>query len=199
MISLLDESLEIDRERSGRLSNDLATRILDLARYAERAEADGILFTCSAFGAAVETANKALGIPVLKPNEAMFADALSHGERIAMIYTFPPAAAGMEVEFDTLVASQKGSARLTSVLCEGALNALKAGDQETHDHLIAECGEALQHYDAILLAQFSMAGAAPLLRARTETTVKTSPESAIHELRRRVDTAHQKGATCSSA
>ncbi|WP_299506982.1 aspartate/glutamate racemase family protein [uncultured Roseobacter sp.] len=187
MVSLLDESLEVDRERAGSLTPALADRIMALARHAQSFGTCGILFTCSAFGEAVEAADAALNIPVMKPNEAMFADALLHGDKIAMIYTFPPAAAGMEAEFRALVSARGASATIESHLCDGALTAKQAGDAETHDRLIAECGALLKDYDAILLAQFSMASAAACLSQRTEASVLTSPQSAILEMRRRVE------------
>lgn len=186
-VSLLDESLEVDRERAGSLTPALADRIMALARHAQGFEAQGILFTCSAFGEAVEAADAELHIPVMKPNEAMFSDALSHGDRIAMIYTFQPAAAGMEAEFRALVSARGASAEIESHLCEGALAAKQEGDVETHDRLIGDCGASLNGYDAILLAQFSMASAAAGLSERTDAPVLTSPQSAIVEMRRRVE------------
>lgn len=197
-VSLLDESLEVDRERSDRLTDDLAARVLALAKHAEAFGADGILFTCSAFGKAVEAANRALAVPVMKPNEAMFLNALSRGDRIAMIYTFAPAAAGMEAEFNELAASLGNAAEMTSVLCEGALDAKRSGDHKSHDRLIADCGAGLVGYDVILLAQFSMASAAPALRSRTAVPVETSPEAAIREMRRRVDGEDPGADPCSS-
>src|SRR5690348_16674664 len=71
-VDILDTSLSRDRERDGRLTDKMIGRFLTLARYAEDTGADGILFTCSAFGEAIERAAEAAGVPVLKPNEAMF-------------------------------------------------------------------------------------------------------------------------------
>ncbi|WP_299637592.1 aspartate/glutamate racemase family protein [uncultured Ruegeria sp.] len=187
MISILEEGLSVDRAKSVELSADLLRRIIDLSRYAEAAEADGVLFTCSAFGVAIERANFEAGIPVMKPNEAMFEAAFSHGDRVVMLYTFQPAAGGMEDEF-LEAAREKGSiAQITSVFCEGALDAKKAGDDETHDRLIANTAAMITDADVILLAQFSMASAANAVRACTDVPVLTSPEAAIEEIRRRIE------------
>src|SRR3984893_12111318 len=71
-VHILDTSLSHDRERDGRLTETMVGRFLLLTKYAEDNGADGILFTCSAFGEAIEEAAKKAGVPVLKPNEAMF-------------------------------------------------------------------------------------------------------------------------------
>jgi hypothetical protein len=76
-MNLLDDSLSADHARAGgELTPAMARRFVDLARHAQRTGCDGILFTCSAFGPAIEAAGAATGLPTLKPNEAMFEQAL---------------------------------------------------------------------------------------------------------------------------
>lgn len=187
VISILEEGLSVDRASTAELTADLTRRIVDLSRYAVAAQADGVLFTCSAFGAAIERADHEAPAPVMKPNEAMFDAAFAHGERVAMIYTFPPAAAGMEEQFREAALTRGSNATITSVFCAGALEAKRAGDAAKHDRLIAECASGIKDADVLLLAQFSMATAAEAVRLVTDIPVLSSPEAAITEMRRRIE------------
>ncbi|MDD9718551.1 hypothetical protein PVW48_17445 [Dinoroseobacter sp. PD6] len=195
MISILEEGLSVDRPKSKDLSAGLHHRIVGLTRYAESTDADGILFTCSAFGNAIQDAARSSPVPVMKPNEAMFDAALELGERIAMIYTFPPAAAGMEEEFREAAHEKGRTADLRSYFCDGALDALRAGNNAEHNRLVALTAQGIEDVDAIMLAQFSMAEAADEVRRHIDIPILTSPEAAITEIRRRVETS-ERNKTC---
>src|SRR5439155_1015726 len=60
---------------------------------------DTILYTCSAFGEAIDAVARATPMPVLKPNEAMFAEALHLGTHIGLLATFQPSIPALEQEF----------------------------------------------------------------------------------------------------
>ncbi|MDQ0512935.1 aspartate/glutamate racemase family protein [Ancylobacter amanitiformis] len=182
--NLLDDSLSPDLARAGEISEGLTERIVGLARYARSTGADGILFTCSAFGSAIATAARLLDIPVLKPNEAMFEAAMDQGSKVAMIVTFAPAQASMEAEFAEEAERLGSAARLTSFVAEGAMAALRAGDAPAHHALVAEQARAINGFDAIMLAHFSTAPAAAAVRAAVSVPILTSPEAAVAKLRR---------------
>jgi Asp/Glu/hydantoin racemase len=183
--NLLEDSLSADRAADGALSATMSSRINILADYAVLTGADGILFTCSAFGPAIEEAAKRLPVPVLKPNEAMFAQALSAGKRIGMLATFAPAIATMEAEFRE--AAVGSDARLETILVEGAIEALRAGDTETHNRLVAERASELADCDAIMLAQFSTSRAKATVEQALGRSVLTSPSAAVNALRDRLN------------
>ena len=186
-ISILEEGLSVDRRKSPLLSDNLSQRIAALTRYAEGTGANGVLFTCSAFGSAIADAAHESKVPVMKPNEAMFDAAYAYGDRIAMIYTFPPAAEGMEQEFQEAALSRGSDAQLRSYFCENALEALQAGRVDDHNALIGQTAAQIEDADVIMLAQFSMANAADTVRAATSTPILTSPEAAVDEMRRRIE------------
>lgn len=185
--SLLDEALSVDRAKEADLTPGLAARTVALARYAEGAGPAGILYTCSAFGEAIEEAARTSPLPVLKPNEAMFEEAFGHGTRVAMIYTFPAAVDGMAEEFREKAARRDSGARLITVFAEGAREALNGGDAETHNRLIADAVARTADADVFLLAHFSMASAAPDCRAVTDLPVLTAPEAAVRKMRALVE------------
>jgi Asp/Glu/hydantoin racemase len=185
-VNLLDDSLSIDRQRAGALTPAIAGRIASLASHARACGAQGILYTCSAFGPAIEAVACLSAIPVLKPNEAMFAEALSLGKRIGMLATFEPSIASMEAEFQ---AEAEGSgATITSFFVPDAMEALRRGDAAAHDALIAEAAQRpeAQELDALMLAQFSMARARDAVSAVAACPVLTSPHSAVLRIKARV-------------
>jgi hypothetical protein len=63
-VNLLEDSLSPDLEAAGELTRSLKNRIAALARYGMDIGAGGILFTCSAFGEAIDAAAAAADIPV---------------------------------------------------------------------------------------------------------------------------------------
>ena len=192
LVNLLDDSLSRDRALAPDLTDAMYGRFDTLGRYALSFGADGILFTCSAFGPAIERVAQSVAVPVLKPNEAMFAEAIAKGGTVGMLATFEPSIASMGVEFKADAAAQinegAGAAvTLQTKFVPDAMAALLAGNRDRHDALVAEAGTALAHCSAIMLAQFSMAPAADRLRRNVPgIPVLTSPGAAVAAMRRRI-------------
>ena len=185
LANILDDSLSADLAQAGELSPQMTERFLTLARYAVSCGADGILFTCSAFGPCIEACATALApLPVLKPNEAMIEEALATSPgaapRIGLLATFAPTLASMPPEF---LAASPG-AQVVPCLASAALAALERGDLAAHDAAAAEAAGALADCDVIALAQFSLARAAAAVHAATGRPVLTTPDSAVRKLRR---------------
>ncbi|HVH80002.1 MAG TPA: aspartate/glutamate racemase family protein [Stellaceae bacterium] len=179
-VDILDTSLSRDRERDGELTQLMIARFLLLAKYAEDTGAAGILFTCSAFGEAIEAAAAQAKVPVLKPNEAMFEAALAAGKRLGMLATFAPSVASMEAEFQE-IAEEK--ATLNSFCVPGAMKALQSGDAAEHDERLAIAAPRFADYDAVLLAHFSTSRAAPAVKAAVRCPVLTAPGAAVTKLK----------------
>jgi len=182
-MNLLDDSLSADLARSGQgLDASMHERFQRLAQYALDSGANGILFTCSAFGPCIEAvARRHPEVPVLKPNEAMVAEAAAGVGTLGLIVTFEPTLRSMPAEFPDHVA-------LDLALAAGALDALNQGDGARHDQLIAAQAARLRERGCtrIALAQFSMARARGACEAASGLPVLTSVDSAIRRLHTRL-------------
>jgi Asp/Glu/hydantoin racemase len=181
--SLLEDSLAPDLAAAGRLTPEMVDRFVTLARYVHGCGADAILYTCSAFGPAIEEARKAVPVPVLKPNEAMLDEALAAGTRVGLIATFEPSIPALRQELEDLAGESRATLQILTRAVPAALAALHAGKSAEHDRLIAAAAEGLGDCDAIVLGQFSMATAARVIPPRPGRKVLTSPASAVARLR----------------
>lgn len=182
-MNLLDDSLSADLARSPNgLDAAMHQRFITLSDYAVSNGADGLLFTCSAFGACIDEVARRVDIPVLKPNQAMIDEAVALGRRIGLIASFAPTLQSMPKEFPVGV-------EILPILADGALDALNAGNLDRHDTLIARAAQSAieEGAEVIALAQFSMARAAPLVRTTITQPVVTTVGSAVRAMRRALE------------
>jgi len=181
--NLLDDSLAPDLVKEGGITERVIDRFVTLAKYVRKAGADGIMFTCSAFGTAIEAAKAAVDVPVLKPNEAMLDEALQAGRRLGVLATFEPSIPNFLVELETLAKSRGVSLDIRTQAVANAMAALQAGRADEHDRLVAQAAAGMMDCDAVLLSQFSMASAATRIASTATCKVLTSPASAVMLLR----------------
>jgi Asp/Glu/hydantoin racemase len=180
---LLDDSLPADLTAAGGVTPALVERFVTLARYSEASGANAILFTCSAFGSAIDTAKKAVRVPVLKPNEAMLEEALAAGSDLALLATFEPSVPSLKKELEELAVSRGIQLRLKTRTVPAAIAALQKGQAAEHDRLIAAAAREVGPCDALVLGQFSMARAAARIAMTPGRKVLTSPHSAVTRLK----------------
>ena len=122
-------------------------------------------------------------MPVLKPNEAMFREALTKGKKIGMLATFAPSVVTMTEEFDEFVRETGAAATLRTIVVDGAMDALRKGDAETHNTLVAARASELADCDAIMLAHFSTSRALAKVSATVSVPVLTAPDAAVDRLK----------------
>lgn len=192
-VNLLDDGLTIDRARDADLTPAMIDRFVRFGRYGYEMGAAGILVTCSAFGPAIDQMKAALPVPVLKPNETMFRAALQQGKRIGMLATFAPAVVTMTDEFNEFVAKTGSDATLKTLIVDDAIDLLRRGDVEAHNHLVAARAPELADCDVIMLAHFSTSRAAVAVKEQVSVPVLSAPDAAVLLMKSLVTS--QKGAT----
>ena len=183
IVNVLEESLAVDMLADGKMTPRMIERFSRLGQYCVDAGADGILFTCSAFGEAINYLKTQQSIPILTSNQAMFEELLERGGTIAMLTTFGPSLQTLRDELSQMMQEKGVEVQVDSFMVDGALDALLARDQAQHDFLIAEQINRLSQYSTIVLGQFSMAAAANHPAIRTQARVMTTPDSAVRKLK----------------
>lgn len=155
---MVDESLIGNTIRAGSLQKDTIRRIVSQIDSARQAGADAVLVTCSSIGAAVPIARQLFDFPILRIDDRLAAQAVHAGPRIGVLATLRTTLEPTVAQIRDTAAALNKPAEITAHLCEGAFEAVIAGDVATHDKAVAAGLQALaQANDVIVLAQASMA------------------------------------------
>ena len=173
IVHVADGSL-LSRAIASGITGDVESGIRGHLAALRDAGAAAVLVTCSSIGEAATDAAAAVGVPLVRVDEAMAGEAVARATagsgRILVLATLSAtlgptsrlvqsAAAGADVDVQAQVVADAADARA-------------AGDLATHDRLIAEAIAEAGDVDVIVLAQASMATG-----AGGDPRVLTSPES----------------------
>jgi Asp/Glu/hydantoin racemase len=184
---MVDESLIKDTIRHGQLRRVTMRRLLVMIESAHMSGADAVLITCSSIGAGVALGQQLFDFPVIRVDEAMAEAAVRSGRKIGVMAT-------LRTTLDPTIALLLQKAKEVGIevevvpsLCDGAFDAVLAGDTATHDRILTDALKSdMAGVDVVVLAQASMAR---VVKAMPEGTlampVLSSPELAVrraHEI-----------------
>ena len=176
---LVDESILQNLIRVGKLSSHTYRKVSEYVVQAEEGGADAVLVTCSSISPCVEVAKYLVSIPVLKIDEPMAEETVKLGSEIGIVATLRTT-----LEPTINLIKQKATERgkkitVETSLCQGAFEAVVAGDGEKHDEIVkTEIGKLRTKVEVIVLAQASMARLIPGL-GESEIPILSSPKSGL--------------------
>jgi len=177
---MVDESLIKNTLAAGYLEKVTMRRVIAMVESAGLAGADVVLVTCSSIGEATTMAAKLFDFPVVRVDDAMAEKAVGMGKRVGVLATLRTT-----LEPTTkLVRSKAGENGVSVVdhLCEGAFEAVMAGDGATHDTIVgAALLEMQKDVDVVVLAQASMARVVATV-GELRVPVLSSPELAVQRV-----------------
>ncbi|WP_232666779.1 aspartate/glutamate racemase family protein [Pseudonocardia sp. TRM90224] len=181
--NILDDRLLADANAAGGLTPPLAARMGRLIEHALAEGADGVLLTCSLYGSVAQSTSAA--VPVLAPDEAAFAAAIDGGySRVLVVASVRSALDDSVRRFGAACAERGSSTQVLGIAVPAAFDATTAGDEEALlTALVAACREFLRPFDAVLLAQYSLAPVASRLADALFVPVVSGPDSAARTLR----------------
>lgn len=178
LLHFVDESTIKNTIAAGHLQKATMRQVIRLVGSSFDAGCDAALVTCSSIGRAVDMAAELYEQPVLRVDRAMAEKAVLTGKRIGVVATLSTTLEPT-AELVRRVADEQGKQiEIVEHLCQGAFDAVMAGDGATHDRIVGEgLTEGMKGVDAIVLAQASMARVvASLPEGAVSTPVYSSPE-----------------------
>ncbi|MFI8632615.1 aspartate/glutamate racemase family protein [Microbacterium sp. NPDC077663] len=159
VVNYLDDRIVADLGDERRAAS-VPERVADLVRAARRGGADVVMLTCSSISALAGAAAEAVGIPVLRIDEAMADDAVAY-RRIAVVATLPTTLRPTVALLRERAERAGAVVEIEERLVVGAFDAVVSGDRDRHDALVvAEIERVAPGSDVVVLAQASMASAA---------------------------------------
>lgn len=172
-VNVLDDSLLNEIKEEGVLTKGVIERFVQYALIAQQAHSDAILLVCSSIGPCADIARSILSIPVYKIDEPMAQEAVEQGKRILVLgtvkSTLEPTAALIQSKADA-------GQQVDALYLEGVFD-LHGCDIDAHDRRIAQAVEThAEDYDAIVLAQASMAGALRYVSVGKEKVLTSLPK-----------------------
>lgn len=185
LLHFVDESTIKNTIAAGYLQKATMRQVIRLVGSAFDAGCDVALVTCSSIGRAVEMAAELYDQPVLRVDCAMAEKAVATGQRIGVVATLSTTLEPTAELVRRVAAEQRKKIEIVEHLCQGAFDAVMAGDGATHDRIVSEgLTEGMKGVDAIVLAQASMARVvAALPEGAVSAPVYSSPELGMERAR----------------
>jgi Asp/Glu/hydantoin racemase len=182
---MVDESLITDTIREGQLRRVTMRRLLALIESAEMAGADAVMVTCSSLGPGVALGQQLFDIPVIRIDEAMAEAAVRMGRRIGVMATLRTTLEPTIALLREKAAEAGIDIEIVDSLCDGAFDAVLAGDTAVHDRILSEALKSeMKGVDVVILAQASMARVVTAMPDGTlSMPVLSSPELAVKSAR----------------
>ena len=172
---IVDETLLANTRKSGSLTATTRRRVLGYVESAADAGADLVVVTCSSIGPAVDASHDFVDVPVLRIDEPMVDEAVRLGSRIGVVATLSTTLQPTAELVERRAIAVGKEVEVVARVCEGAFDALQAGDRDRHDELVrAGLQELLAGVDVVVLAQASMARVADTL-GETAVPILSSP------------------------
>lgn len=203
IVNLIDDSLLKDVMAAGGVTPAVSSRMNQYYQIGQEMGAVAILNACSSVGEVADAAMDSLRVPLVKIDVAMAEQAVSQASRIGVAATVATTLDPTVRLIEKTAARMGKEITVVRKLCEGAFDALLAGDTAEHDRRVAAgLNDLAADTELIVLAQVSMGRVADALGDTISVPVLTSPRLGIERLAsvlKALETAPDSGATSAPA
>lgn len=185
VINFVNEEMLRIVDEEGTVSDRALRMFAKTVFAAADAAVDGIMIACSVYCAYVEEIKPFLHMPVVAVDAPALSAAVDRGGKIGILATTPASAPACRKKLEQLAVQRGIQLEYEEGVVPAALDALKRGDIQEHDQLIAREGERLTAAgcNTLFLSQITMARAMQAMGALRSMTLATPDEGAKELLR----------------
>ncbi|MEG0752457.1 MAG: aspartate/glutamate racemase family protein [Angelakisella sp.] len=183
--NLLDEFLATDPspDEQGRFTETNKKRLYNDILNAELTGADVIVVTCSTLTPTVMEIRPFIKTPIVAIDDAMAEEAVMAGNKIKVLATAMSTIEPTKKLLSAVAAKQGKAIFLDAEDNEPAYAAMRQGNMELHDRLVEQAAERISGYDAVVLAQASMAHLEASVQNICGCPVFSSPDRCIRQVK----------------
>lgn len=157
-LDIADSSIIIETQANGGPTPAVARRMYSYLLAAVDAGADCVLVTCTSVNSITKQLRGMLSIPVVSIEEPVAAEAVAAGSRIGILSSVATSARPVRDTILEMAAAAGREVDVSSVVADGAFEALMSGDRELHDDKIRQAlAKLVTEVDVVVFAQLSMA------------------------------------------
>lgn len=168
---LLDSSLFNLLKTEKKITPLIIQRFSKLIDLAVSAEADAVLFTCSAFNNITSILQPLYDIKLFRSDEAMLNQAAKY-DKVGLISTVKETPLALEAYIKKI----NPTIQIESVVNDGIISLLNSGESKIHDEKVKNMIDQLDgKVDVIVLSQYSMAHVKQ--QVSLETPILTAPDA----------------------
>jgi len=170
---LLDSSLLPMLKTEKSITPAIIQRFVKLIDLAESANADAVLFTCSAFNNIAAIIQPLYNIKLFRSDEAMLNQASKY-DRVGLVSTVNETPIALE----SYIKQLKPTIHVESVVDDGIINLLNVGKEEEHDQRVREMIDQMKaKVDVIVLSQYSIAHVKK--QVSSDIPILTAPDESV--------------------
>jgi Asp/Glu/hydantoin racemase len=157
-LDIADSSIIVETQANGGPTPAVARRMYSYLLAAVDAGADCVLVTCTSVNSITKQLRGMLSIPVVSIEEPVAAEAVAAGSRIGILSSVATSARPVRDTILEMAAAAGREVEVSSVVADGAFEALMSGDRELHDDKIRQAlAKLVTEVDVVVFAQLSMA------------------------------------------
>jgi len=187
LIHMVDEGMQSMIDAAGKVTEPITRRLCSYVMNAHEAGAEAVMLTSPVLGATLDAVQASVSIPVMRIDGAVVETAVRLGSSVGVLSADPITLDATESFVRDRADACGRDVVLESWHSEDAGRALKGGDLDAYDYIVANAVDRLAGNDIVLLADVMMQRVVHAAGERVDAPVLASPRHGFEGLAKKLN------------